>query len=62
MLTAAFHSSLYNNLAGPHTAISLIGSVASADTTVPPGDVLWQPADQWELEVGFAGLCFSLSQ
>lgn len=62
MLTAAFHSSLYNNLAGPHTASSLIGSVASTDTTVPPGDALRQPADQWELEVGFAGLSFSLSQ
>lgn len=61
MLTAT-HSSLYNNLAGPHTASSLIGSTASIDTTVPPGDVLRQPADQWELEVGFAGLSFSLSQ
>lgn len=28
---------------------------------MPPGDVLWQPADQWKVEVGFAGLFSSLS-
>lgn len=36
--------------------------ISSTDTTVPSGDVPWQPADQWKVEVGFAGLFSSLSQ
>lgn len=40
----------------------LIRHICCTDTTVPPDDVLWQPADQWKVEVGFAGLFSSLSQ
>lgn len=39
--------------------LSLISHIWSR---LPPGDVSWQPADQWKVEVGFAALFFSPSQ